>query len=311
MAEQIGLQAVLDIDDFVRNAGRYQDAIDDMDSKTSSFAGSAVSNFQSFGDGVLKASAVVGTAFVAATAAAAAAVGAFVAKGISAAADLEAQLDAIVSTIDKGVIQSFGGAEKATSALNDKILELGLDPNLKVTATEAADAIQQLVANGVPLKDVLDGAAHSTVLLANATGADFATAGNIASDVMSIFKLKTDDLAGAVSNISGVVNESKFTINDYRLALAQGGGVASAAGVSFKDFNATIAAISPLFASGSDAGTSFKTLIQDLNPKSKEAAKAMRQLGLEFYDANGNMKSMSDIAGELNRVFNGTITTTQ
>ena len=114
MAEQIGLQAVLDIDDFVRNAGRYQDAIDDMDSKTESFAGSAVGHFQSFGEGVLKASAVVGTAFVAATAAATAAVGAFVAKGISAAADLEAQLDAIVSTIDKGVIQSFGGHPPAT-----------------------------------------------------------------------------------------------------------------------------------------------------------------------------------------------------
>ena len=49
-------------------------------------------------------------------------------------------------------------------------------------------------------------------------------------------------------------------------------------GMSFDDFNATIAAISPLFNSGTDAGTGLKTFIQRLVPTTNEAADAIESL---------------------------------
>lgn len=73
-----------------------------------------------------------------------------------------------------------------------------------------------------------------------------------------------------------------------------------APGVEFKDFTTSIAAIAPLFASGSDAGTSYKVFLQSLVPKSKSAAEAMERLGLEFFDAQGNMKDMGEISSMLN-----------
>jgi hypothetical protein len=116
----------------------------------------------------------------------------------------------------------------------------------------------------------------------------------------------------AVNGITGTTQFSKFGIEDYSLAIAQAGGVASSVGVSFDDFNATIAAISPLFASGSDAGTSFKTFLQRLIPQSKEAGALMKELGIitadgtnRFFDASGQLKSMSEIAGILNTAFAG------
>ena len=142
----------------------------------------------------------------------------------------------------------------------------------------------------------MGGAARSTVLLANATGAQFADAAAIASDVMSLFKIKAEDMAMAVDGITSTTIASKFDINDYRLALAQAGGVAAMVGVEFTDFNAAIAAISPSFASGSDAGTSFKVFLQRLVPDTKPAIKAMRELGLftglskeEFEDAQAEI----------------------
>lgn len=83
-----------------------------------------------------------------------------------------------------------------------------------------------------------------------------------------------------VNSITGTTNISKFGIEDYALAMAQGGGAASAFGVSLEDFNGAIAAISPLFQSGSDAGTSYKTFLQRLVPASKNAYFAMMDLGL-------------------------------
>lgn len=217
-------------------------------------------------------------------------------SSVSIAADLEQQLDNV---------QAASGASKDEMAqLKDLIGSLGLDPNLKVSASEAANAIENLMRNGLTVQEVLDGAARSTVLLANATGAEFTEAADIATDAMALFNIEAEDMEKAVDGITGVVNASKFSIQDYQLALAQGGGVASQYGLTLEEFNTVIAGISPAFASGSDAGTSFKTFLQRLIPQSEDAADAMAALGLEFFDANGNLKDMNDISKMLNSRLN-------
>lgn len=225
-------------------------------------------------------------------------------SSVSVAAELEAQLDAVqaVSGTTAGEMEQLKGL----------IENLGVDKNLKVSAQEAADAIERLVSNGLTAQEVLDGAARSTVLLANATGAQFNDAADIATDTMAIFGIEAADMERAVDGITSVVNASKFSIQDYQLALAQGGGVAAATGVEFEDFNTTIAAISPYFDARADAAVSYKTLLQRLIPQSKDAAKSMKQLGIitedgsnQFFDAQGNLKGMAEIAGILQDALSG------
>lgn len=206
----------------------------------------------------------------------------------------------------------MGRTRDEIAPLGDLIRDLGLDPTLKVTADEAAAAIEMLARNGLNMTQIMDGAAKSTVLLANSTGTDLGNAANIATDAMAIFNIEAEDMMEAVDGIVAVTTDSKFTIDDFALALAQGGGVASAAGVEFDDFNTSIAAISPLFKSGSDAGTSFKTFLQRLIPASSAADEAMAELGLiteeganQFFDAQGNLKDMAEIAGLLQTSLSG------
>lgn len=210
------------------------------------------------------------------------------------------------------IAASMNTSAGETEALKGLIRDLGLDPKLKVGAEEAAAAIGVLGTAGVSVSAILDGAARSTVLLSNATGADMASAAATASDVMAIFGIEAKNMNQAVNGILATTQASKFSFEDYALALAQGGGVAATVGVEFDDFNATIAAISPLFASGSDAGTSLKVMLQNLVPKSNDAEDAMRALGIitedgsnRFFDANGNLKSMAEIADILNAALGG------
>ena len=250
---------------------------------------------------------MMGTGLVAAAATGAAglaAMGAAIAKTTMQAGDAQQA----VANIAANMSLSADETQKVAKLVQD----LGIDPKLKVTATEAAAAIDMLGKNGLSLQQIFDGASRSTVLLANSTGADFATAADIATDVMAQFKIQAKDMMTAVNGITGTTQFSKFGINDYRLALAQAGGVAASVGVSFEDFNATIAAISPLFAGGSDAGTSFKTFLQRLTPSTKPATKAMKALGIitadganQFYDAAGNMRSMAEVANVLQTAFAG------
>jgi TP901 family phage tail tape measure protein len=221
------------------------------------------------------------------------------AGGIVSSVNAADKLDTILDGVQANMQISAGEVSK----LKDLVSDLGVDPNLKVSSFEAAEAIEMLGRNGLKVDEILNGAARSTVLLANATGGTFSQSADIATDVMALFGIEAADMNTAVDGITSVVNSSKFSINDYALALAQGGGVAASVGVEFDDFNTTIAGIAPLFASGSDAGTSFKVFLQRLIPQSKKAAGVMKELGLmtedganRFFDANGNLKDMADIA---------------
>ncbi|MBP9800928.1 MAG: phage tail tape measure protein, partial [Sterolibacterium sp.] len=226
------------------------------------------------------------------------------AGSISGAADMEQRI--------ANISAAMGTGAEATGQLKDLIMDLGLDPTLKVSATEASDAIMALGTAGLTTQQILDGAAKSTVLLANATGADFGSAANIATDAMAQFGIQAGDMQSAIDGIVGTTIASKLDIDGYRLAIGQAGGVAAGVGVEFEDFNTTLAAIIPQFAGGSDAGTGFKTFLQTLIPKSKDARIAMEKLGLitadgsnQFFDAAGNMKDMASIAGILNKALAG------
>lgn len=210
------------------------------------------------------------------------------------AAQDAAELGAQVS----GIAAVMGLSTKEVQPLADLIDSLAVNPNLKVSGQEAADAIEMLARNGLKLDDILGGAAESTVLLANATSADFGTAANIATDVMALWGIDASNMMDAVNGITAVTTNSKFSINDYALALAQGGGVASSVGVELEDFNAAIAAMSPLFASGSDAGTSFKTMLTRLIPTSSAAEDAMAELGFLTTDYDRAALSLSRSLGK-------------
>ena len=227
---------------------------------------------------------------------------AFGAATLQAAGNFEASMNAMKAVT--------AGANENFTQLEETAKQLGA--TTQFSATEAAKGMEMLGRNGLSASQILDGAAKSSLTLAAATGTDLSNAANIATDAMAQFNMKASDLAGVADTITGATVNSKFSIDDFQLAMASAGGVAGAVGVSFDDFAATISAISPSFASGADAGTSLKTMLTTLVPQSAQAAEMMKKLGIitengsnQFFDAEGNMKSMGEIAGTLQTAFAG------
>ncbi|ODN69554.1 phage tail tape measure protein [Methylobrevis pamukkalensis] len=197
-----------------------------------------------------------------------------------------------------------GGLDAAGfDAMRDAAIRLGAETAF--SASEGAEALEMLIKNGLNAEQVLDGAADATVALASATGANLAPAADAITDVMAQFSREASGLGDVADQISGTLVASKMGFDDYRQAIGQAGGVAGKVGVDFEDMNAVLAGTSSAFSSGSDAGTSFKTFLQRLTPASKPAAQAMKQLGLQFFDAEGNMKSMAEVAEELRTGIEG------
>lgn len=241
--------------------------------------------FASFQDVVTTGFKAIGVAAVAAFAV----VGAGVVSAIKAAADFEQ------GVTDIGAVMNLTGDEAVK--LQDHIMDLGLSPDLKVSATEASDAIMSLGTAGLSLNQIMDGASESTVQLSNATGGPMADSAALITDIMSQFNITAEESGRIVDQVTGLTVASKFAFGDAALAISQAGGVAGATGVSFEDFNAILGVTAANFSSGSDAGTSLKTFLTTLIPKSQEAEDVMASLGLVTTDYARFAEYLSGVLG--------------
>lgn len=219
--------------------------------------------------------------------------GAAVVGGLAGAVKAAANFEKTISSV--GAVS--GASADQLKLLGDAALRIGKDT--QYGATEAAGAMEILAANGISVTDILGGAADAATTLAAAGGTSLAQAADTVSTAMAVWGAETTDLTDYVNRLAGAANVSRFGVEDMSQAIAQGGGVAAATGVDFKDFAASIAATATSFSSGSDAGTSFKAFLQRLAAPSKDAAQAMRELGINAFDSTGAMRPMGDIVQQL------------
>jgi TP901 family phage tail tape measure protein len=212
---------------------------------------------------------------------------------VKSAADFEKRISAV------GAVSGATGDQLVK--VREKALQLGADT--KYSASEAASAMEELVKAGLPIEDVLNGAADATVNLAAAGEVDLPRAAEIAANSMNQFNLAGKDMPKVADLIAGAANASAISVEDFGMSLSQVGAVANLAGFSFEDTATAIAVMGQAGIKGSDAGTSLKTMLGNLQPTTEKAAGALKDLGVitedgsnKFYDAQGNVKSLAEIS---------------
>lgn len=233
--------------------------------------------------------------------------------GRSMAASLTAPLGLVGGTILKVAADFEKGMADVRAVLRPTDVEFrllsktaeDLGRTTKFTAAEAASGMEMLARNGLKTAQILGGATDATLNLAAAAGSELAPAADAITDIMVNFRGAGDNLKGVIDQVTGTLVSSKLGWEDYRLALGQAAGAAGPLGMSFEDMNAALAATAASFSSGVEAGTSLKGFLLKLAPSSKQSKENIKALGLEFWDAAGNMKSLADIAQELRDKLGG------
>jgi len=197
-----------------------------------------------------------------------------------------------------------GASAEEMDLLSKKALQLGQDTAF--SANEAGLAIEELIKAGVSVPDVLNGAADAVVALAAAGEVALPEAASIASAAMNSFNLSAQDMPKVADLIAGAANASAIDVTEFGYSLKQVGAVAKLAGLNFADTATSIALMGQAGIKGSDAGTSLKTMLSNLIPTTDKQKELMYDLGLAtreggnaFFDAQGNMKPMAEIAGLL------------
>lgn len=225
---------------------------------------------------------------------------------------LTAALTVPFALMSKGAAKTAGDFESAMNRVHAalrpltprqlerlKAAALELGPAVGMSATQAAEAIETLGLAGMGVEAILGGGLKQTLVMAKANLGGVEESAGLATDVLRQFNLVSGDLPMIVQQVTGALDTSKFGFADFQLAVAQGGAVAGSAGLSFQEFATAISATSAQFASGSDAGTSFKAFIVGLKGNSDEAKRVIEQLGLKFFDAQGKFLGLGNAAEQL------------
>ncbi len=188
-------------------------------------------------------------------------------------------------------------AKDSLDALRGAALEAGA--KTVFSATESANAIEEMAKAGVSAKDILGGGLAGALDLAAAGGLGVADAAGIAAVALKTFKLQGSDMTHVADLLAAGAGKAMGDVSDLSAALSQGGQVAAATGLSIEETTAALASFASQGLLGSDAGTSLKTMLQRLTPQSKEAEAAFEKLGVSAYDANGQFVGLANFSGQL------------
>jgi TP901 family phage tail tape measure protein len=238
-------------------------------------------------------------------------------KASSALDDLGINAGTVALAVGTSVVVATANFEKAMSGvraathetaanmnlLRDAALEAGASTSF--SATEAAAGIENLAKAGLSTQDILDGGLNGSLDLAAAGGMEVAAAAEAAAGALAQFKLEGDQATHVADLLAAGAGKAQGDVSDMVMALKQAGTVSAQTGLSLEETVAALSAMAEQSLLGSDAGTSFKTMLAALTPNSKKAADAMERYNIHAFDAQGNFVGMTELAGQLQAGLSG------
>lgn len=216
-----------------------------------------------------------------------------------AAVRMAADFDAGMSTVQANT----GASADEMSLLRQAAIDAGA--STVYSATDAADAINELGKAGMSTSDILSGGLTGALDLAASDGMEVAEAAELMSSAMAQFNLTGADATRIADALAAGAGKAQGSARDLGYALQQSGMVANSFGIGMEETVGTLTSFANAGMTGSDAGTSLKSMLIALANPTKKAQSLMDELGISAYDAQGNFIGLKALAGQLQTQMSG------
>ena len=238
-----------------------------------------------------------------ATAAAAAAVGAMGIAAINTGREFEGAMSQVAATmlIDK----TAADGQKAFETLENAARECGA--STAFSATEAAEALNYLALAGYDAEKAA--AALPTVLnLAGAGAMDLAAASDMVTDSMSALGIEATkaNLTQFADQLAQTASKSNTSVAQLGEGILTVGGTAQGLAGGTTELNTALGILADSGIKAAEGGTHLRNMILSLqSARNSDAAALFQEMGLNAYDAEGRMRSLGDVFGDLNTQLAG------
>jgi len=235
--------------------------------------------------------------------AAAAVTAGIAAKGLKDFADFDAKLQESVAIM--GDVSSVMRDDMAEAA---KLVGL----NTKFSAEEAAESFYFLASAGLTASESI-AALPQVAAFAQAGMFDMATATDIVTDAQSALGLSSDDAAENFENLTRVTDVfvkaatlGNTSVEQLGAAMTSKAATAlTVLGKSVEEGAAALTVFADQGIKGERAGTLLTNTLNGLVKQSQKTPGAFEALGVSVFDADGDMRNMTDIVGDLETGLDG------
>lgn len=219
------------------------------------------------------------------------AVAAFGVAAVKMAADFDQQMS---------TVQANTGA---TSAQMDQLRAAAIEAGASTvySATDSADAINDLGKAGMSVTDILTGGLSGALNLAASDGMAVGDAAEYMANALSMFHLKGSQASQVGDTLAAGAGKAVGNVSDFGEALNNCGAQANSFGMNVQETTGVLALFAQNGTIGAEAGTQLNSMLMKLAAPSTEAANTMKELGISAYDAQGHFVGMANFAGQLQK----------
>ena len=261
----------------------------------------ASSKIQTFASKLKSGLSIAAKAGAAAVSAATTAVGLFAKSSIEAGMSFDAGISKV------GAVS--GAAAEDLARLRDKALELG--SSTKFSATEAANAMNDMAMAGWKTEDMLGGI-EGIMHLAAASGKDLASTSDIVTSALTAFGLSASD-SGHFADILAVASgNAKTSIEMMGETFKTVAPLAGALGYSADDTALAIGLMTSAGVEASKAGTALGSIFTRLSTDAGASSESLgalgtltQQLGVEFYNTDGSTRDFMAVLMDSREAWKG------
>ena len=234
-----------------------------------------------------------------------AAVGGLGTAAVTTAANFESAMSQVQATmgITKDAMSQVDGQTVNTmSTLSELAKKMGAETAF--SASECAEALNYLALAGYDTQQMCD--TLPTVLnLAAAGGIDLASASDMVTDAMSALGMGVDEAETMVDQMAKTASTTNTSVAQLGEGILTIGATAKSVKGGTAELNTALGILANNGIKGAEGGTHLRNVILSLQNPTDKAAASMEKLGVDVYDSEGNMRSLNDILGDLNRSMDG------
>ncbi|MFQ1853780.1 phage tail tape measure protein [Aeromonas veronii] len=213
---------------------------------------------------------------------------------INSIASVGLDFDAQMSKVQALTRLQKGSAELAM--LRQQARDLGASTSF--TAMDAAQAQGFLAMSGFNPKQI-KAAMPDMLDLAKASGVGLDQTADIASNILSAFKMEAAQMGRVSDTLALTMTTSNVDLNMLAETMKYMGPIANKAGMSLEEAAAAAGLLGNIGIQGSNSGTALRAMLNRLAGPTSKADKLMKSLGVTTKDASGNMLNIVDIMAQV------------
>lgn len=198
------------------------------------------------------------------------------------------------------VMATTNATEAEFKSLTATAEEMGA--KTRYTASQSAEAMNYMALAGWKSQQIIEGI-PGVLALAAASGEDLGMVADILTDGLTAMGKGAEQASQFVDVLAASASNSNTTVGMMGQAFQYAAPLAGAFGYEVEDLALAIGLMANAGIKGEKAGTALRSLMTRMVKPTREAQKAMTDLGIEVKNADGSMKPLGDVIDQIRTKF--------